>query len=834
MLMDVEENEAAQYKFSMDEFTVPLESERELQCQRPNVERIFGVVLNILGVLDQTHLLQSSTEHQQMWLQLQGERQNLEKAKDYIKGLCTPEVTEELDYPREMHCIFGGAKGIFLDCLIRTTSACLKPLAPGRIRISGLAEGAVMAQSWVSATVEKCQSSTKPCLNEAQIKRTFRDLVENYSDKHALDLLILPTSIKAELLILVDKHVFDNSMKVTKPNELQSICENHYSVTICSHPSGSQKNQTFEKNLTSNADVRNKSKSGSVILHQRASEPREVTGANPCTQARPFPTPTIKVTGYDAPHHQDMDEREITCKDENEKLWKISGFLDNFMGREMGDQRPQKHFSMGTQREFNMLLDFFKSMGYQESVVLKVLSENGIQEPSQILDKVNIEQYNTSQTNVNQLFKELSQVESSKEDDDDVEGGNYVLEVVKSAARTCGYSTSEILDIENGSVEGLLRKLNERNILENDKAFFSDNNGHNQEPAMWLPNTHKPEVRAEIATGTVVETLEVLNNNLLANNPVEDYYPGLAQQEVGLIERTKDSADSKEPCVPVVTGVQRFNEAMQTPFQLNLRNEKGKEDLRYVIIDGSNVAMIHGLHRFFSCRGIALAVQYFWDQGHRSITVFVPQWRMRKDSKVKEQHFLTELNDIGLLSFTPSRTIEGKRVTSYDDRFMLQLAEKTDSVIVTNDNLRDIAAESQAWKTIIKERLLQFTFVGDIFMVPDDPLGRNGPPLNQFLSKSARPRSKSKGHSFAGRRGPHSSPKKTSQTEVLNYRDRKPFSGKEEVEAGARSFKETQRLRHELLNIFPSQDENVDYVLQSEPCQSDLNKLSELIITLNV
>lgn len=38
------------------------------------------------------------------------------------------------------------------------------------------------------------------------------------------------------------------------------------------------------------------------------------------------------------------------------------------------------------------------------------------------------------------------------------------------------------------------------------------------------------------------------------------------------------------------------------------------------------------------------------------------------------------------------------------DRFMLQLAEKTDGVIVTNDQLRDIFAESQAWQNIIKDK----------------------------------------------------------------------------------------------------------------------------------
>lgn len=34
--------------------------------------------------------------------------------------------------------------------------------------------------------------------------------------------------------------------------------------------------------------------------------------------------------------------------------------------------------------------------------------------------------------------------------------------------------------------------------------------------------------------------------------------------------------------------------------------------------------------------------------------------------------------------------------------------------------------------------LLPFTFVGNLFMVPDDPLGRNGPTLDEFLKKPVR------------------------------------------------------------------------------------------------
>lgn len=38
----------------------------------------------------------------------------------------------------------------------------------------------------------------------------------------------------------------------------------------------------------------------------------------------------------------------------------------------------------------------------------------------------------------------------------------------------------------------------------------------------------------------------------------------------------------------------------------------------------------------------------------------------------------------------------------------------------------------------IATRLLQFTFVEDHFMIPDDPLGRDGPHIDAFLCKDYR------------------------------------------------------------------------------------------------
>ncbi|XP_048469236.1 ribonuclease ZC3H12A [Rhincodon typus] len=159
-------------------------------------------------------------------------------------------------------------------------------------------------------------------------------------------------------------------------------------------------------------------------------------------------------------------------------------------------------------------------------------------------------------------------------------------------------------------------------------------------------------------------------------------------------------------------------------------------NLRTVVIDGSNVAMSHGNKEVFSCHGILLAVNWFLERGHKDITVFVPSWRKeqpRPDVPITDQHILRELEKKKILVFTPSRRVGGRRIVCYDDRFIVKLAYETDGIIVSNDTYRDLQNEKPEWKKFIEERLLMYSFVNDKFMPPDDPLGRHGPSLDNFL-----------------------------------------------------------------------------------------------------
>lgn len=152
--------------------------------------------------------------------------------------------------------------------------------------------------------------------------------------------------------------------------------------------------------------------------------------------------------------------------------------------------------------------------------------------------------------------------------------------------------------------------------------------------------------------------------------------------------------------------------------------------------------MGHGNKEVFSCRGIAICVDWFKQRGHKDITVFVPKWRKesaRPDNPIKDQEILNELEKERILVYTPSRSLtNGKRMVCYDDRYILKLAVDNDGVVVSNDNYRDLLQENNEFKKVVEERILMYSFVNDRFYPPDDPLGKLGPTLDNFLKFQSR------------------------------------------------------------------------------------------------
>lgn len=163
-------------------------------------------------------------------------------------------------------------------------------------------------------------------------------------------------------------------------------------------------------------------------------------------------------------------------------------------------------------------------------------------------------------------------------------------------------------------------------------------------------------------------------------------------------------------------------------FNPNTINRTG---LREIVIDGSNLALGHTNGRCFSVKGLQIAIDYFIERGHK-VVAFVPQYR-QKHNQTTDANLLKALEYKGYVVFTPSREVNGRRITPYDDRYIIQYAAACEGIVVSNDNYRDLFLERIEWRTTIERRLLMPTWVGDVLMFPEDPLGRHGPSLSQFL-----------------------------------------------------------------------------------------------------
>ena len=158
------------------------------------------------------------------------------------------------------------------------------------------------------------------------------------------------------------------------------------------------------------------------------------------------------------------------------------------------------------------------------------------------------------------------------------------------------------------------------------------------------------------------------------------------------------------------------------------------EELRPIVIDGSNVAKSHGQGGEYSIRGIELVIRYFEKRGHKTIVAFLPEFHKSKHMS-SDQGLLFQLEKERRICFTPSRKVDGKRVTPHDDTYILEYAVKSGAIVVSRDHFRDLIDEKPEYAEVIKKRILPQTFVcgDDDVMFPPDPLGRGGPNLDDFL-----------------------------------------------------------------------------------------------------
>ncbi|NWT07740.1 N4BP1 protein, partial [Vireo altiloquus] len=907
----------------VDEFTVPAEKRCLLECGRGRIEDLFEVRLAVLGAQgDWRPALPPPNASARIWVQLAGRTKAVSSAKEYIKGLCEPELEEKEYYPKDMHCIFVGAQSLFLNSLIQDTCADVTVLEMGLLSIKGGAEAVVMAQSHVQQFVKLFENNESLLNdNESEIKKQFRQFVEAHADKYTMDLLILPSALKRELLVLTQTNVSEgenNIIDLTGSESPQELRQNSTSKAVAANRDG-------------RADGEEARSNAGTPVTELTKQMDTVFSDAPETRFVPIKDPLLETVAFKERHsckRRSSDEEERLPKKhfslENDKQVKpalnknpsdtdavIDLVLDSCNESDGSTYCLKEGDALTEEMEYKILVNFFRTMGYSQNIVEKVIGTLGQSvEPLILLEEIEKENLKfkkeheqSSQkartvslplgNNVNNSQKledrgisrnksPLKSSHTSKETKNEyhkvrgapdtqvgAEDRTHRL-VCKSASPP---SRNSVLCYKQREVHGPGKSHNSSNVETDGGVTFStvqagalndvDFVARGSSDVQYISNKSKTAFQQKSAGPSTVQNSHPGSEEQLghcSSSQARPLHQHLSQTSHcnnsvpnRLLSSQKHPSNTDRDAVGPhpdhsVTGVQRFLDSLKKPYRLELINEPGKPYLKHIIIDGSNVAISHGLRKFFSCRGIAIAVDYFWKRGHRNITVFVPQWRTRRDPSITEQNFLTQLEDVGILSLTPARMVLGARIAAHDDRFLLHLAVKTGGVIVTNDNFREFVTESFAWREIIQKRLLQYTFAGDIFMVPDDPLGRNGPRLDDFLRSEGCSRD-----SWSTQKALQSSGQYSSETPFLppeaSSSSRQPggrvhddhsspwLPREENTEPcpaipPQRSASETVRLREALIKIFPDYDQRqkIDQILANHPFMRDLNALSAMVL----
>ncbi|KFU98979.1 NEDD4-binding protein 1, partial [Tauraco erythrolophus] len=849
---------------------------------------------------------------------------------EYIKGLCEPELEEKEYYPKDMHCIFVGAQSLFLNSLIQDTCADITVLEIGLLIIKGCAEAVVMAQSHVQQFVKLFENNESLLSdNESEIKKQFRQFVEAHADKYTMDLLILPSSLKRELLALTQTECFEvqsDIIDLTGSENLTELLENKASKVIATNRDGRASGEEARNNagtpvteLTKQMDtVFSDAPETSfvpinIVPPSEAVVPKE---RHSCKRRSSDDEERLPKKQFSLENDQEVQSASHSNPSDSNTV--IDLLSDSCSESDDASYCLREGDDISEEMEYKILVNFFRTMGYSQNIVEKVIGILGQSvEPLTLLEEIEKEnlKFQKEQEQSSQKSRTInpplgSNAKNSQKLEDKGISGNKSPLKSRHTSKETENEYQKIRDSASMQVDAddkmhmLVCKppspsnknsaisCKQRDMYCLGKNHSSRSSDIETDGAVTFSTTQAGAVKDVdfVARGSSdvqrisPKTKTAVQQKSTGPSTVQNSHPGFedqlghcsSSQVRPLNQRLSQTSNSENPNPdqvsssqihpsnpdremvgphrhhpdPSVTGVQRFLDSLKKPYRLELKNEPGKPNLKHIVIDGSNVAISHGLRKFFSCRGIAIAVDYFWKRGHRNITVFVPQWRTRRDPYITEQDFLTQLQDVGILSLTPARMVLGARIAAHDDRFLLHLADKTGGVIVTNDNFREFVTESLAWREIIQKRLLQYTFAGDIFMVPDDPLGRNGPRLDDFLRIEGRSRDfrpAQKALQSSGRYSPEmpffiSVPKATSSSRQPKNRvhgDRSSTWLPLDTDIQAcvaippqRSASETVQLREALIKIFPDyeQRQKIDQILSDHPFMRDLNALSAMVL----
>lgn len=298
-----------------------------------------------------------------------------------------------------MHCIFVGAQSLFLNSLIQDTCADVAVLEMGLLSIKGGAEAVVMAQSHVQQFVKLFENNESLLSdNESEIKKQFRQFVEAHADKYTMDLLILPSALKRELLALTQTDVSEgenNIIDLTGSESPQQLGQNSTSKVIAA--SRDARADGEEARSKAGTPVTELTKQMDSIFAD-ASETRLVPIKGPLLEAAFKERQSCKRRSSDEEERlpkkhfsleNDQQVKSALHENPSEPGAVIDLVLDSCSGSDGSTYCLKEGDALTEEMEYKILVNFFRTMGYSQTIVEKVIGILGQSvEPLILLEEI--------------------------------------------------------------------------------------------------------------------------------------------------------------------------------------------------------------------------------------------------------------------------------------------------------------------------------------------------------------------------------------------------------------------------------------------------------------
>jgi hypothetical protein len=223
------------------------------------------------------------------------------------------------------------------------------------------------------------------------------------------------------------------------------------------------------------------------------------------------------------------------------------------------------------------------------------------------------------------------------------------------------------------------------------------------------------------------------------------------QNKLILDSKKQIKSNVANPAQKKAVAYQKIHQEHQEFLSQSMNRINDKSNLRPIIVDSNDVGSSSHLNKqVFNFSRVKQVVDFFEKRQHK-IYVILSQWRKEQIMGINnmvsggqssqstnatvnaERQALLEMEQKDQVQYTPSKKVGGKRIVCDDDSCMLKLACNNKGIIVSNDNFKRFLNHNEDFKLVIEERVLMYSFIGDTFMPAEDPLGKGGPSLDNFL-----------------------------------------------------------------------------------------------------